>query len=177
MIFIILQHITRPAKAILLLLICLKWGDWKNWRKYYPTILYVIVWDLLYNLFTVNHPLWRLEHPILKHTFSDLLLAFVSFPCYIFLFLPHIPKFSIVKQILHIAFWAILLSILEAISVSLQTISYHNGWNFWWSVVFNIITFSMIRIHYENPLLAWPISILLFLIIMVIFKLPLSSLL
>lgn len=177
MIFIILQQITRPTKAILIFLICLKWGDWKNWRKYYPTILYVIVWDLLYNLFTINHPLWRLEHPVLKHTFSDLLLAFVSFPSYILLFLPNIPEYSIVKQILHIAFWAFLLSLFEAISIALHTISYHNGWNFWWSVGFNVTTFSMIRLHYENPLLAWPISVLLFLIVMMIFKLPLSSLL
>ncbi|WP_420841513.1 CBO0543 family protein [Desulfosporosinus fructosivorans] len=177
MILIILQHIIRPAKAILLILICLKWGDWRNWRKYYPTILYVIIWDLLYNFFTVNHPLWRFEHPVLKHTFSDLLIAFVSFPCYILLFLPYIPKESRVKKILHIANWAFILSLLEATSIPLQSITYHNGWNYWWSVGFNVTMFSMISLHYKNPLLAWPISALLFLVVMIIFKLPLSSLL
>lgn len=175
--FIILQQIARPTVAILFFLICLKWGDWKNWRKYYPTILYVIVWDLLYNFFTVNHPLWRLEHPVLKHTFSDLLIAFVIFPSSILLYLPYVPKRSIVKQTLQIAFWTFLFSLVEAQTIALHTISYHNGWNFWWSVGFNAITFSMIRLHYENSLLAWPISVLLFLIAMIIFKLPLSSLL
>ena len=176
MIFIILQQITRPIKAILLLLICLKWGDWKHWRKYYPTILYVIIWDLLYNVITVNHPLWRLDHPVLKHTFSDLLIAFVSFPCYVLIFLPHIPN-SIFKRILHILNWAFILSLLEAISIALHTINYYNGWNYWWSVGFNIAMFSMINLHYKNPLLAWPISVLLFIIVMIIFKLPLNILL
>jgi len=23
-----------------------KWGDWKNWREYYPTILFFIIGDL-----------------------------------------------------------------------------------------------------------------------------------
>ena len=175
--FNIIHQITRPTIAALLFLICLKWGDWKNWRKYYPTILYVIVWDLLYNLFTINHPLWRLDHPILKHTFSDILIAFVVLPCSILMYLPYIPKKTIVKQILHIAFWVFLFSLIEVIALTLHTISYYNGWNIWWSIGFNVTMFSMVRIHYENPLLAWPISGLLFILVLIIFKLQLSSLL
>ena len=177
MMVITFQQIYRPIVAITLILICLKWGDWKNWRKYYPTMLYVIVWDLLYNFFTVNHPLWRLDHPILKHTFSEVVMVFVNYPSSILLYLPYIPRISIVKQILQIAFWTLLFSLLEVGSIATHTISYYNGWNYWWSVGFNVLAFSMIRFHYENPLLAWPISVLLFFIFMIIFKLPLSSLL
>lgn len=54
--FIILQLIFRPVKAILYILVCLKWGDWRNWRKYYPTILYVIIWDLIFNLLLIITP-------------------------------------------------------------------------------------------------------------------------
>ncbi len=171
------QLIYRPILAIMFFLFCLKWGDWKNWRKYYPTMLYTVVWDLLNNFFTVNYPLWRLDHPILKQTFSELIIAFVYYPSSILLYLPYVPRESIVKQILQIAFWTLLFSLLEGIAITTHNISYYNGWNFWWSVGFNVIAFSMIRLHYENPLLAWPISVLLFLIFMIIFKLPLSSLL
>lgn len=175
--FIILQFIFKPVKAILYILVCLKWGDWKNWRKYYPTILYVIIWDLMFSRFTVNYPLWTFSHPLLKHTFSDLLIAFVSFPCAILLYLPYVPKKSIIKQILHIAFWAGIFSFFEAISLSLRAISYNNGWNFWWSVAADVMIFCMIRLHYEKPLFAWGLSILSFIVTMIIFKLPLSSLL
>jgi len=175
--FIILQLIFRPLKAISYILICLKWGDWKNWRKYYPTILYVIIWDLIFALATSNYPLWTFSHPILKNTFSDLLIALVSFPCAILLYLPYIPKKSIVKQIFQIAFWAGLFSLFEAISLSLHTIDYYNGWNYWWSVAADIAIFCTIRLHYEKPLLAWPLSVLLFIVTMIIFKFPLGSLL
>ena len=32
----------------------LKWGDWKNWRKYHATILFLWFGDLLYNVFVIN---------------------------------------------------------------------------------------------------------------------------
>ena len=176
MIFNILQLINLPTIVILFFLFCLKWGDWKNWRKYYPTILYVIVWDLIFYIITVNHPLWRFEHPVLKHTFSDLLIAFIAFPSAILLYLPYIPKKSIVKQIFHIALWVFIFSLCETTDIALHTISYHNGWSFWWSVASNIAIFCTIRIHYEKPLLVWPLSVLLFIITIIIFGIPLSSL-
>lgn len=176
MTFIILQLIFRPAKAILYILVCLKWGDWKNWKKYYSTILYVIVWDLIFYIFTQNYPLWTFNDPVLKHTFSDLLIAFVSFPCAILLYLPYVLKKSIAKQIFHIAFWTCIFSLFEAIALALHTISYDNGWNFWWSVGADVSIFCTIRLHYEKPLLAWPLSILLFIITIIIFKFPISSL-
>ena len=173
---IILQLIFKPTKAILYILVCLKWGDWRNWRKYYPTILYIIIWDLIFMNFTMYHPLWTFNHPLLKHTLSDLLIAFVSFPCAILLFLPNVPRYSIVKQIFQIAFWACLFSLFEAISLLSHTISYSNGWSYWWSVAANVAIFCTIRLHYEKPLIAWPLSTLLFIITLWMFNFPLSSL-
>ena len=81
-------NIQTPIKAILYILICMKWGDWQNWRKYYSTILYVIVWDLLFYIITINHPLCTFSHPVLKHTFSDLLIALFHFPVQFFCIYP-----------------------------------------------------------------------------------------
>ena len=156
-------NILQSAIPLFMFLICLKWGDWKNSRKYYPTILYVIVWSLLYSFLYVNHPLWMFKH----NTIRVVLIAFVTYPSVILLYLPYVSKKSIVKQILQIAFWTFLLSLIEATLIATHR----------WSVGFNGITFSMIRLHYENSLLAWPISVLLFLITMIIFKLPINSLL
>ncbi|WP_338448335.1 hypothetical protein R4Z09_19085 [Niallia oryzisoli] len=35
--------------ALLFLLAAMRWGDWLNWRMYYPTILFFIGGDLLKN--------------------------------------------------------------------------------------------------------------------------------
>jgi len=163
----------RPAIPILLFLICLKWGDWKNWRKYYSTILYVIIWVLFYEFFYKEYPLWRFKN----NTFSVLLIMCISFPSSILLYLPYVEKQSMTKQILHIALWTFLFSLFEAISIATHTISYYHGWNFCYSIGFNVLTFCMIRLHYKNALLAWPISVFLFIAAMIIFRLPLSSLL
>jgi hypothetical protein len=35
-----------------------KWGDWRNWKKYQSTILYMIVFSLLFDVLTYNHSLF-----------------------------------------------------------------------------------------------------------------------
>lgn len=32
--------------ACLFILVCYKWGDWRNWKTYYPTILFLIAGTL-----------------------------------------------------------------------------------------------------------------------------------
>lgn len=41
-----------------------KWGDWKNWQKYYPTILLFIIGDFIYlYLLSDLYPMWRYNPP------------------------------------------------------------------------------------------------------------------
>lgn len=44
-----------------LLLAGIKWGNWRRWRDYYPTILFFIIGDLLYSCLLYNHQLWAYQ--------------------------------------------------------------------------------------------------------------------
>jgi hypothetical protein len=151
-----------------------KWGDWRNWKLYYPTILFFIVGNFSYGLLTYNYPLWEFESLLLKTTGSTFLITIVAFPATILIFLPHYPKGK-VKQILYILLWVLTYTLIEIVSHKLGFFSYHNGWNIWWSVLFNLIMFPLLRLHHKKPPLAWSVSIIMGLTILIYFKVPFSS--
>ncbi|MDQ0201884.1 CBO0543 family protein [Neobacillus ginsengisoli] len=153
-----------------------RWGDWRNWTKYQATILYTIVFDLLYNFLTYNHSLWKYEPTTLfpNHTTMSLLVMFVAYPSVLLVYLGRYP-FGWIKQILWIGFWVFLWSALEFVSLSLGQFSYYNGWNFMWSVLFDITFFSMARLHYKKPLLCFALSVVAPVILLWLFKVPISN--
>lgn len=161
--------------SIFFVISALKWGDLKNWKLYYPTMMYFAIGDLVYNFLTYNNPLWQYANPILKHTASDLLVIIVVYPSTVLLFLSYYPD-KLIKKIKHIAFWVFIFSALEWIFYTIGYFTYHNGWNIWWSVVHNLLAFPLLRLHYKKPILVWPISMALAFAILVLFDIPLSSL-
>jgi len=160
--------------SIIFLISAWKWGDWKNWRQYYPTILFFILGNFTHNLLTYNYPLWEYESPFLKKTLSDILVSFVLFPSTILLYLPHFPK-KLKKQIIYVLFWVAIYTILEMVSHYLGFFSYHNGWNIGWSILFDCLMFPLLWLHHKNPLWVWPIGFIVSIALLVIFKVPLSS--
>lgn len=160
--------------VIIIPFIAWKYGDWINWNKYYPTVLYFIIGDLVYNFLTYNLPLWKYEPSIMNSTLADLLIAVVVFPSTVLLFLPYLPD-KITQQIIYIAKWVAIYSTVEWIYYNLGFISYHNGWNIGWSIVFYFIMFSLLWLHYKRPLWAWPISMALAFLTLYIFGIPFSS--
>lgn len=161
--------------APLFVLSCWKWGDWKNWRAYYPTILYVISIDLLTNFLTADYPLWEFNYKIISHTLSDIFITFTVLPTTVILYLTHFPK-KIGKQAIYTFSWVILYSLIEIWAVRLGLFAYDNGWNIWWSMGFNFVMFFMIKLHFERPLLAWPVSAALMTAVFYILKLPVKNL-
>lgn len=160
--------------APIFVLCCWKWGDWKNWKGYYPTILYFILLDFLTNFLTANYPLWEFKHSMINHTLADILISFTVFPSTVMLYLPYYPK-KLLKQVAYISFWIILYVLIELVSFKTGTIVYKNGWNIWWSVAFEVEIFVMLRFFYKHPLLAWPVSWILMAITLIILKLPISN--
>ncbi len=50
----------------------LKWGDWRNWKQYHPTILFYCIGDFLYNFILYNKPMWLFRDLILpNHTLAE----------------------------------------------------------------------------------------------------------
>lgn len=80
------------------------------------------------------------------------------------------------KQGMWVSFWIFLYSILEYINLHyLYLIRHHNGWNMMWSVIFNIVMFLMFRIHHKKPLLAWGLSVIWILFLLMMFPIPLEK--
>lgn len=155
------------------------WGDWRNWRKYLSSIYFLIIVNLMYKVLFYNYLLWRLE-PIwpLQNIFPKsslivILVSFIIYPTTTLLYLGNYPEGE--KQLFYIAFWVILYLIIEAVAISQKAISYHNGWNYVYTMGFDIALFLLLRLHYKKPLLAWLVSFSLFFGAAIYFNLPLSS--
>nr|WP_295970302.1 CBO0543 family protein [uncultured Bacillus sp.] len=154
------------------LFILWRFGEWKNYKTYYPTILFMIIGDLLYNLFTSQTPTWSYNPDFIcrNHTLVNLWVMMTTYPATVLIFLPHYPERRS-KQILYIFLWSVLYGLIETIGIYLVgNISHHNGWNMWWSMAFNIVLFTMLPIHHKRPLLAWGLSIMIIISLLNIFN-------
>lgn len=164
----------RVILCLVLLLSCLKFGDIKNWKRFYPTILYLIVNNLLYIFFVKEkYSLWKLQPDfLLNHTFSVLVQTFIIFPCIVILFLSYLPE-SRKKQIIYLLISVVILVGIETIMYVTGKITYHNGWNYWWSVAFNFLWVIMMRYHYFKPISAWVVSFMFTAFFIIYFNVPL----
>ena len=152
---------------------CWKWGEWKRWREFYSTILFVIIGDLVYNLFFFNYPLWEYKN-LINHLISDLLIVLIVFPSVSILFFTYWPAVRW-KKAAYILAWSAGLTLLEYLSKTLGFISHSNGWNMFWSFGVYIGAFMLMRLHYKHPLAVWPIAFVLAVLTAIIFKLPFEA--
>ncbi|MCM3729793.1 hypothetical protein M3226_30135 [Neobacillus cucumis] len=164
------------VRMLLWVLAAWRWGDWRNWKEYQSTFLFVILLDLLYNFLTYNYPLWVYDPTdiIPNHTLNNLLVSFISYPAVVFIYLGRYPT-GWVKQVAWIIFWVTLFSIVELVNYKMDLMSYHNGWNFGWSVLFYLVQLPFIQLHYKKPLLAYGLSVLIIVGLLLLFKVPVSK--
>ena len=165
----------RILVAIIFICLCFKWGDWKNWRVFYPTILFYIIFDLSYNILFYNKPLWLYTGSFWNSTFADYFVTFVTFPPLIILFLSNFPT-KILKQVKYTVFLALGMSFLEYIMYITGGMKYYNGWNIGCSLLFDLIMYPLLFLNYKKPLLCWGITIPLVFSLMFIVNVPFSSL-
>ena len=163
----------RIIMAVIWIISCCKWGNWKSWKLYYPSIQFLIIGDLTCNFLLYNKPLWAYGGGIWNHTFADLFEAVVIYPCLVILFLTHYPQL-IKKQIIYILCSVVIFTSYEGVSVLFGEFFYYDGWNIGWSLLLNCGLFSILGLHYKRPLLVWPISMVLAFVILYIFKIPFS---
>ena len=160
------------------ILLAWKWGDWWNWKLYYPTILFFIIGYLTYVIVTTNKTLWEYESQIFYGDFVELLIAFIIFSCTIFLFFALYMKVSkrsenkIMIHILFFLFCAFVYTAVEYLSNTLGFFSYHNGWSIYFSFGFDCIMFPLLLLHYKKPFWAWLASITLAYLTIYFFNLP-----
>jgi hypothetical protein len=152
-----------------------KWGDWKNWRQYLPSIQYFIIGDMLYNLFTWNYPLWVYPNPpniFPNHLSNNLFIMFVLYPSTLLILLYRFPKNNFIKQFLYILVWIVLWLIFEYFMVYLGLCVYSNGWSYTWSIIFVFMMVPMLVLHYKRPLWAYILSVPITVFLLYWFKVP-----
>lgn len=168
----------HPFGLIIVIIInvflCWKYADWKNWELYYPTIIYLMLGNISYDLLTYQIPLWSYQVKSFSHDTTNLFVILFLHPCTVLIFLTYYPKL-IKKHVAYILLWIGIYSLAEYLSVVLGWFSYSNGWALGSTIVFNAITFPLLYLHYKKPLWAWTISLVLVVMFIYIFEIPFNS--
>ncbi|MCQ6275465.1 hypothetical protein JMM81_10900 [Bacillus sp. V3B] len=151
------------------------WGDWRNWKKYYPTILFFILGDFLYNFLLYNKSTWMFHDLILpNHTTITILAMTISYTATVLIYLGRFPS-GWKNRFLWFLLWSGIFLVAEYVNSKLGFITYHNGWNIWWSVLFTGIIFLILPIHHKRPLIAWLLSIVIIFTLLSIFDVKMSD--
>lgn len=163
---------------LLFLVAAIKWGDWKNWRTYYPTWLFFVGGDLFKNALLNDFRLWSYKETIFGsnilfgHLIIDILIMLVAYSSTLLIYLGNFPT-NRLKQICWILFWVSIYSLIEFVNLNyLNLIEHHNGWNMLWSILFNLVMFTVLIIHVKKPLIAWLMSLLFLFFLLQIFNVP-----
>lgn len=161
----------RIIFGIAFILAAWKWSDWKNWKAYYPTYLFLTSLSFISDFIMYNHSLWLYcpSPNFPNHTSVTLFYAFTLYPTTVLLFLSRYPIQSWWMQARYIAVWVFIYSAMEALSLVVGIGSYYNGWTLWWSILVNIVLFTALRVHFSNPLLAWLMGALFFILVLIVF--------
>lgn len=166
----------------LFLLAGIKWGNWKDWKKYYPTILFFILCDLFANVITYQYPLWRYQETIFasqilsNHSIVSIMIMLIAYPVTILIYLGRFPTKTISK-ILWVTLWVLIYWGIEFINLNhLDLIRHENGWSIYWSLAFNIVMFTVLYTHHKNPIIAWILSAIWSIVIIIIFDIPIDIL-
>ncbi|WP_281368214.1 CBO0543 family protein [Neobacillus endophyticus] len=151
------------------------WGNWRNWKRYYPTILFFVIGDFLYNFLLYKKSMWVFHDLIIpNHTTITILSMVFSYTATVLIYLGKFPK-GWAKRFLWFLLWVGIYLTVEFVDYKLGFITYHNGWSFRWSVFFTAIIFFILPIHYKNPLLAWLLSIVIIIVLLNIFGIKVND--
>jgi hypothetical protein len=160
--------------ALICTLICWKSGKWRKWKDYYPTILFLYLADLVSDLVQSQMDLWSFNEITVKYPILDLALMALLYTTTAILFLSS-SNVSLKKQILNILLWTSLYTIVEFAAFLIGDFKHYNGWNIYYSLLLNLVLFSLINLHYKRRyLLTWTISLVFACIFTWWFKIPLE---
>jgi hypothetical protein len=160
------------AVGIIALITVWRRGVWRNWEKYHHTMMYFAIGNLLYNFLTANYFLWKLKPDFLpNHSMTEMVYTFITFPATTLLFLASYPQDN-KKKIIHYLKWLAIYIGVEWFFNATGRILYQHGWSLFWSIVFDLTLFPMLRIHYKKPLLAYGISVIFTVFWVMLFHVP-----
>lgn len=92
-----------------------KWGDLKNWQKYYPTILFIMLVNMSASFLTYHHNLWNYTPDVLvkSGTMLEFFNCYIVLPLVALIYLSKFPSNNMPHQLGYIAFWVSIFSGLD----------------------------------------------------------------
>jgi hypothetical protein len=140
-----------------------KWANWKEWERYYPTIIYIIASNLLYKFFALSKfHLWKLSsQDFFLNSHMAIYLWHILFvnTLLTFIYLSNFPEDELKRKVFYIFKWTVFFALTELLLLKLNHINYYNGWSLAWTTLFDLVMFGMLRLHYKKPLWALILSI------------------
>ncbi|WHY91432.1 CBO0543 family protein [Neobacillus cucumis] len=159
--------------GLLLIAASLRWANWKEWQRYYPTILYIVSANLLYKFFASSKfPLWSFDSQdffFKSHMGIFLWHVFIVNTLAAFLYLSHFPEGTFWKKAFYIVKWVVFFIVGEVVLYRFQHVRYDHGWNLGWSVLFDFTMFTMLRLHFKKPIWAIILSFFFTLLYLYVF--------
>jgi hypothetical protein len=154
-----------------------KWGDWRNWEKYYSSMLFVMVVNLSVGYLGYHHAFWVFNPDAIvsTETVVEFVNTYIALPATTLLFLSNMPPVRKVRQYAYILLWVVIYGTLEGIDHIIGGISYDNGWSYGYSLLFDCAMFITIWIHYARPLLGWLITFSAVTFVVIVFKIFLAE--
>lgn len=158
--------------AILTIIASLKWGKWKEWRKYQPGMFFIATGGLLYEYIVQENTLWKF-HPdfLYGHQMTVIIYVIITMPISTFLFLSHFPQ-EWLKRLFYIILWSGIYISVEWVLLFFDRISYQNEWRFWYSFLFDLVMFTVIAIHQNHPVWAYLLSVFITFFLIHYFHIP-----
>ncbi|XXM73293.1 CBO0543 family protein [Lysinibacillus sphaericus] len=155
-----------------------KFGNWKEFHSFYPTLLFFIIGDLLSQFLLFDFSMWEfqpadpLAHSFkLNHTFIALLKMIIQYTATVAIYIGRLPE-TLSRTVLWVLFWTLIYGITEGLTHYVGIMTYHNGWHFGWDIAFNLMMFTMLIVHHKRPLLAWAVSFPIVIGLWIIFDVP-----
>lgn len=154
--------------GLICIILCYKFGDWKNWRLYYPTILFFMFGEVLFDVMVYKSHLWSYYANGTSDEIIDLLWIFTIFPPTVLIYLYRMPE-ALLKKVLYIALWIAIYVGIELILNLSGHFIYKNNWSILWSILLDTVVFTALALHHKKPFLGWAISTPFFIAVILIF--------
>ncbi|MFA9455968.1 CBO0543 family protein [Halalkalibacter sp. AB-rgal2] len=147
---------------------------WKTFPEYYKSLLYVAFINSCYYYLFKRRLLWDFNPGEFNIYVLRALHLFIGTPLLVLSCLAYFPK-TLSKQTIYILTWTLGSTCIEYIASKSKLITYHNGWNIFWScfIYFKMYTFSYL--FQLRPILTWGLSTISLIFYMIRFQVPLET--
>lgn len=157
---------------VILFLLSWRLGDWSEFHKYYPAMLFVSIWSLLFTYLTMDYRLWEFQDPgeMISHQTSGLIVGTGLIPLIIFIYLSLHSEYPVCSK-----GWAGLVLGGVILLTWLGAMKFSYGWNLIYMLGMTGCLFPLVHLFQRKPAAAWLAGVAGSLLLIMALKIPVWS--